>query len=155
MNRIHHTNKKTISIPYAVPYVQKPDHKPDGLWYGINWEWEEWCESNMPNWRHGKHFSLQIDMEKILLLDSIVKINNFQEEYGQLPDWMAKRDMNILFDHIYINWKKVAEKYSGIEINPYQYSLRHKMLWLSGWDISSGCIWNLSAIKSLEPITKK
>ena len=42
-----------------------------------------------------------------------------------------------------IDWKKVASKYDGIEIVPYQPKARMNLLWYYGWDIASGCIWNL------------
>lgn len=156
MIRIHHTNQEVIRVPFPYPklYRQKLGYKPNGLWYGINWEWEEWCKSEMPKWLHKKHFSLEIDMNKILLLDSTEKIMDFQKEFGEMPDWMND-GLKRIKNHEYINWEKVAEKYSGIEISPYQYSLRFKLMWYYGWDIASGCIFNLSCIKSINLITEK
>ena len=46
-----------------------------------------------------------------------------------------------------IDWKKVASKYDGIEINPYQFEARYQYLWYYGWDVASGCIWNLKSVK--------
>ena len=41
-----------------------------------------------------------------------------------------------------IDWRKVAKKYDGIEINPMIYELRMMALsWYYGWDVASGCIW--------------
>lgn len=153
MMRIHHTNKKEIKNSYL--YQQKLGYKPSGLWYGINWEWEEWCKSEMPQWLHKNHFSLEIDTTKILILDSVKKIEDFHKEYGELPDWMKKDKLKIIKNHEYINWEKVAEKYSGIEISPYQYSLRFKLMWYYGWDIASGCIWSLDCIQSHKLITEE
>lgn len=154
MKRIHHTDMQHIIR--SKTYDQKVDYKPSGLWYGIDWAWEEWCIGNMPDWQHQNHFELDVDMEKILVLDSVEKVDKFQSEFGEFSSWAKKLKTEIHgfdLDVISINWSNVSEKYSGIEINPYQYSLRRK-LWLSGWDISSGCIWNLSAVKSYESINK-
>ena len=49
-----------------------------------------------------------------------------------------------------INWPAVAERYGGILITPYQWSHRMSLHWYCGWDCASGCVWDLSQIKSVE-----
>ena len=44
-------------------------------------------------------------------------------------------------------WYCHGDKYDGIEINPYQFEARYQYTWYYGWDIASGCIWNLSGVK--------
>lgn len=41
----------------------------------------------------------------------------------------------------------VAKDYDGIEIAPYQESLRYDLEWYYGWDVASGCIWNFEGIR--------
>jgi hypothetical protein len=56
---------------------------------------------------------------------------------------------------ISLNWKKVSLYYSGIEIRNYHqlkyqsYPLDYKRLWMYGWDVNGGCIWDLSVINSV------
>ena len=41
-----------------------------------------------------------------------------------------------------VDWHKVALIWDGIEICPYQRSLRLGTIgWYSAWDVASGCIW--------------
>jgi hypothetical protein len=48
-----------------------------------------------------------------------------------------------------IDWKRVASRYAGIEICPYQNSLRMKAItgWYYPWDVASGCIWSPAGMK--------
>jgi hypothetical protein len=48
----------------------------------------------------------------------------------------------------------LTDKYDGIEINPYQFEARYQYLWYYGWDIASGCVWNLNNVK-LKLLTDK
>jgi hypothetical protein len=54
----------------------------------------------------------------------------------------------------YINWPKVAQDYSGIEICPYQWKFRLNYMWYYGWDVASGCIWNQNALNSTNVIAE-
>jgi len=54
---------------------------------------------------------------------------------------------------IYIDWGRVAEDYSGIEIAPYLYEARMKHMWYYGWDVASGCIWGKGVVKNITKIS--
>jgi len=56
-----------------------------------------------------------------------------------------------------IDWEAVAKRYTGIEIEPYNWERRNSgpnnnysmsMLWYYGWDCASGCVWELDALVS-------
>jgi hypothetical protein len=51
-----------------------------------------------------------------------------------------------------INWAKVAAKWGGVEIAPFQ-SKRDNVFWYSTWDCASGVVWDLDAI-SIKPYAK-
>jgi hypothetical protein len=68
-----------------------------------------------------------------------------------------------------IDWPKVSERYDGVVIAPYVWSLRmgdYEMIegrmrktpdsaisdWYYPWDCASGCIWKASAIKAFDLI---
>lgn len=127
-----------------------PNHKPKGLWYAIDNDWKEWCKSEWDSWldKCDFEYELDIDMTNVLLLDSVDAIITFDATY--------RKDLvpNILS---MIDWKAVANDYSGIEISPYQWMLRldHRISWYYGWDVASGCIWDKNAIKGINRINQR
>lgn len=145
MIRTHHTNKKVIDLNKIYkPKFDDPTCKPAGLWYDIDGSWREWCDSEMPDWTHKYSFELEIDITDMLIIDTEEKFMNFFNKYGEIPVRYGLTDDR----HKMIKWNIVKDQYSGIEISPYQYKFRLEYMWYYGWDIASGCIWNLSAIKN-------
>lgn len=112
--------------------------KPHGLWYGIGASWLDWCGSEMPQWVGGYLYRVSLDPDKLLRLTTTSELHDFTDEYGS-SQYRGLRD-NIDT----IDWPAVAEKYSGIEIAPYQWSLRmeNKFFWYYGWDVASGVVWD-------------
>jgi len=148
VKRIHNTH---ITIPFLYNALQSDQFKPKGLWYGINFSWLEWMRSEEPQWEGHLNYLLDIDFTHILQLDTVDKIlqfsNEYKIEYKDCPHLSAKGS--------WMNWDLVASHYDGIEINPYQWSLRLELLWYYGWDVASGCIWNIEAIKEYRLIDLK
>jgi len=118
--------------------------KPNGLWYQINGKWNRLCninnrEAEYRNYKKHDVFqikkyniTLNIDFTDILILDTRDKVVDFSEKYGN--------------GEFFVNWKNVVEHYKGIEIPNYKSVNYYK--WMNGWDIDSGCIWDLTAIKN-------
>jgi len=118
--------------------------KPHGLWYSINDEWKQWCIDN--NWRTDhleKCYELEIDKDLILSV-SMDELNDVVSAYtakgilGYQP-----------------NWEEISEYYSGFEIldfNHLKTCTEKELAWAYGWDVSSGCIWDVDAIKSVEVV---
>ena len=129
--------------------AQKIGSKPKGLWYGIGNSWIEWVESSMPEWRGDFIYKIEVNPSRLLQLKSRKDIDNFTETYGAYGI-AASIGGEKMID---IDWRKVATKYSGIEIAPYQWSARHDYMWYYGWDVASGCIWNKSLVKSVKRVT--
>ena len=145
MNRIHGSDEIVMLLDKA--YEQKAmNFKPRGLWYSIDFEWFEWCVGNMPNWIKRYMHTIELYESDILIISDIMELENFQRKY-------MERLLNSQFG--IINWAEVTKKYKGIEIRNY-YKLKEltdvglDFMWLYGWDVSSGCIWDLSAIKSTQ-----
>jgi hypothetical protein len=124
--------------------------KPNGLWYSINDEWKDWCKSEMPEWIKGWTYHLKVDTSNMLILSTVYQLKEFVDQYSKKLD-------KYLF---IINWWRVSQDYSGIEIRRYNHlrymrdqfegSLKdfNKYTWLHAWDVSGGCIWDLNAVKS-------
>jgi hypothetical protein len=132
-------------------HKQKLGPKPIGLWYGIGTEWIDWTRSDMPEWEYDNVFEVIINESNVLLINTLDEIKEFNDTYG-VED---KRFANIFSDNSYhdIDWSKIAEKYSGVEISPYMWPMRNELRWYYGWDVASGCIWNSNGIKSIKKIT--
>jgi hypothetical protein len=123
---------KIIYSPVDQP--NKPMAKPFGLWYSIGTEWIDWVRMEMPQWERDHAFLLDIDDSRLLKINTYHDLKLFNEEYG--------------IDTYYVDWKRVSEKYGGIEIAPYIYEARHEMLWYYPWDVASGCIWGSNMVKN-------
>lgn len=135
-----HTSKTSFELEQRT-FNQKVDMKPKGFWYGFGSEWIDWTRSEMPEWVGKYIYSIDIGNTNVLQIKTHMELMQFNREYESGP-------------YKYIDWKKVASKYDGIEINPYQYEARFQYMWYYGWDIASGCVWNLSNVK-LKLLTDK
>lgn len=111
--------------------------KPRGLWYACGTEWLEWLKYEMPHWAKGEQYlyRIHLDASNMLFLNTEEKVRKFDKSYGEGRA---------------INWQKVAKRFSGIEICPYQRSLRNELSWYYSWDIASGIIWHQNAFDSVE-----
>jgi len=124
-------------------YTQVPEIKPNGLWYAIDNQWVDWCKDIFPDCIHPNNLILDIDITKILIIETPEELLNFYNKYAIKLHGM-----------ILIDFKKLTEDYSGVEINNF-HSLKYSnilpvlyKIWLHSWDISSGCIWDLSVINN-------
>jgi hypothetical protein len=120
--------------------TQEPGFKPKGLWYGINTSWIDWVSSEMPSWESEFIHIITLDSSSMLQINNIEELSEFTSIYSYE-------------DGEYINWQEVANKYSGIEINPYIWEARMKFMWYYGWDIASGCVWGNGTLVGSKLIT--
>jgi len=136
-DRIIMNNREFVELT-TTPQKEKVSSKPQGLWYALGHEWIDWVREAMPEHEHKNLYKLDLNFSNICVLDREKSIE-FTEKYGgQLYD----------FDNfIYINWVKVAQDFSGIEIHD-----PSRSNWMAGWDVSSGCVWNKDAINSIKRV---
>lgn len=128
-------------------YVQKKHNlKPDGFWYSLGTEWMEWVGDNMPEWICDNVIEIDIDLSKVLVLETVEQCEDFFKKYG----------FEVCSGIHYIDWEQVCKNHTGVEIRNY-YDLKWSKsildkshYWLYPWDVSSGCIWDLSIIKNYE-----
>lgn len=117
--------------------------KPNGLFYGCGDEWIRYVKNPdnvMGQFKKGRAFLYRLEVN-YTTIDSpnkvaVCKIDNddafqkFVEQYvepEQSPDWVT-----------------FANMFGGIEFCP----LPAGPMWLRGYDVDQGCIWNQAAIKS-------
>lgn len=158
--RIHLSRADSIAFMSVVQPTgdeMRMFRKPQGLWYGINDSWIDWCASEEMGWVHDHIHEVILDESKILKITNLREFNAFEKEYGGLDPLLARleRDfpgqmMNYRRGMESIAFDKVAEKYSGLEITPYLYEKRLISMWYYGWDCASGCVWDASAVRDVK-----
>ncbi len=148
-------------------YLQSGHPKPNGLWFDVNESWKRWCEAaqfRLENLRY-RHTVTILDTSQILFLRNAKDIDIFTREYGHnlsghikllqsiqdLEAFSRQYGSNLFCDiqkqfSNYIMWGEVAEKHSGIIIDPYSRARSLTYLWYYGWNCAGGCIWDTSVI---------
>jgi len=83
---------------------------------------------------------------RIRFLQSAEEIDKFTPQSGiDLSGEIQKQFSN------YIMWGEVAEKHSGIIVNPYSRARSRAYLWYYGWNCAGGCVWDTSVIRLGKP----
>lgn len=135
-----HTSKKPIYKLQQKNYTQLHGMKPSGLWYGFGKEWIDCVESRMSQWKSEYLYEVNINNSNILQIKDYSELISFTKNYTSII-----KSQFIDYSY-YIDWNKVSSEYDGIEINPYIRKARLELLWYYGWDVASGCVWNLDNI---------
>ena len=113
--------------------------KPAGFWYGFGNEWIDWVRTEMSSKFSGDYiYNVDVSKCKLLKIDSHMELMIFTRHYNS-PASQVVGDK--------LDWKTISTRYDGIEINPYQDEARYQYLWYYGWDVASGCVWNLDKLK--------
>lgn len=110
--------------------------KPDGFWFGVGSEWIDWTEQQLPKWKGDNLYSVEVDESQCLVIDDDTALREFNRTYGT-RDGM-------------LDWQRVAKDHKGIIFKQYFPSARLKYRWYYSWDVASGCVWDASAVKSVE-----
>src|SRR5882724_6467571 len=166
---VHYSSDPTQIVFYDTDYSQvKEKHydrnyfKPTGLWitpYGQDDNWFEWSKAeefrlSELNYVHDVELAAAAN---ILRISSVEGLDAFSQEYAM--DIFQEYAMDIFADNPYLghdgkpmehwsycDWPRLAQKYDGLMISPYQWSRRlmrgNRTDWYYSWDCDSGCIWN-------------
>lgn len=130
------------------PWVQSGGFKPSGLWYSGGNDWWRWMQYDAQNlWgNYVEVHEIEVDESKVLSLKTVEAVRAFHSHYRiSMPGG----------DRFWIDWRKVERRVpAGIEIIPYQWSLRlsKEVAWYYPWDAASGCIWDISAITGIQHV---
>lgn len=146
MTYYHYSNKPVKLVP--VVQGERRIGKPSGLWISDDddYGWAQWCEEASFSLGKIKHEVVLKPDANILRITTAEELLRFSEEFA-VDEGYGVVDMPPA------SWVKVIELYQGIIISPYQWSLRldNRVNWYYGWDCASGCIWDISAIESIQP----
>ena len=141
------SKKEITPLRFPVSQSEEPHFKPKGLWYAIGTEWIDWVRDEMPHWEGNIIYKIEVNPSKMLFITNKNELASFSDTYK-----IINNESNVIR---YIDWKRVAEKYSGIEIAPYQSVARYDITWYYTWDVASGCIWKKDGIISIKRIKIK
>lgn len=128
-----------------------PTYKPIGLWVS-----DDDCEDNWPKYVRRDNpkpancldYAHEVTLKPtadVLFLTSIAEVHLFNFNFSDYrhKHWIGR-----------IQWPRVMQSYEGIIITPYQWDCRLQYGWYYPWDCASGCIWEPSAIESIELVNQ-
>lgn len=158
---LRHFAEKPVTLdrervyPPSTKEGRSPFAKPRGLWVSdeSDYGWRKWCtdeEFHLGALEHEHEVKLTIGTQPLLLLSTADQVRDFSERFGWTEDYGGQ----IGVEHAGIDWAAVRRELAGVFITPYQWELRFELDWYYGWDVASGCVWNLSVIESMEPVTR-
>lgn len=138
--KLEHYGSEPLVLDRARSYDQELGYKPHGFWVSVAGEddWPSWCRSEgfaLNRLGSAAQVTLKPDAN-VLVISNTVELLAFHEEF-KVAKWSTIE---------FIDWPRVSETYDGIIVAPYQRTLRMEIHWYYGWDVASGCIWNLEAI---------
>ncbi len=179
---VHYSISPDKIIPHSVeqvPFAKDQDvlwSKPRGLWItplDVEDNWHQWCTGEGFRTDHLKyeHVVTLAPDAKLLRLETEQDIKDIAEKHGfglmaelYTPDEMIRNEARYgkqYVDHLLskrdgIYWENIAKNYQGILIPQYIWEcrLKNETAWYYPWDCASGCIWDASAISSIDLATK-
>jgi hypothetical protein len=159
MRLIKHDKEIVTFDPNRVYPKPEKDYyfKPHGLWVSDedDYGWSHWCtaeEFSLDRLMY-EHLVELYPVNNILFIRSVEELDKFHDRYSidiikdWIPHYPSRKD--------WLDWPQVYPLWQGIIITPYLWERRMDYMWYYGWDCASGCIWDLSAIRSFQPILKQ
>jgi len=135
----YHFSRTPIPAYYGTTR-QEPDVKPKGLWYSCGDAWLDFAHMSMPSRLDDMNFVYRVfPGPHTLYIRTAKELDGFTSSFGVAPEWMP--DWMPDSDTVFVDWPRVAQLYSGIEICPYIWSRRMDTKWYYPWDVASGCLW--------------
>ena len=114
--------------------------------------WYDWASKNMSDrvdLNVNAVIGYEINEEKILHISSIEDIEKFEKEYTLCPTDISVEERILCEYYGFVNWKKVAEKYSGLNVSPYIIKDIKFRIWYDSLDVNTIMIWDSKAVKNV------
>lgn len=145
--------------------LQRPNHKPFGLWFALGDSWLKYIKDNDMKQNHNYLYELELNTSTLYTISTYKELMAFSYAFRD-----AKTNVVSTTPFTIIDWHKVVKKTksSGILIPHDFQSLYWKYSshndwqdyfkdaeWYMTWDIPSGAVWKSDAIKKLTLVYKK
>jgi len=138
---------------------QQIDIKPFGVWYSWGGVWADYLAGSKWGRKRLEEYKCIFKIKiqgNVFRPRSQKEFIQFTERYGVLCSDIKPNELSYLksfqrgdykrFKHPFlIDWFEVSKDYDGIDIR-FNRKADELFYWYNGWDLSSGCIWNESAI---------
>jgi len=144
-DKIHISKVGDLKFKNIPVSAQPIDFKPKGLWFSFGTQWIDFLDRSM--FTREEVSNLLQHVYDIKTNDSKILTIGMENESLFLETYGVENDSDIMD----VDWKKVASDWSGVEILINPRELNERWLW-STWDIPSGCVWDISGIKSITKI---
>jgi hypothetical protein len=135
-----HYSPKPFVLDWHFKGYTKDSIKPHGLWLSDGEGWKNLCIDNEFMLGDIAYSSvINVDMTDIFEVGSGMKATDLQQKYPNLRLDGSSR---------FIDWPSVKRDFKGVylSIYPFQWSTNA----FYGWDVESCCVWDLTAIKSVD-----
>ena len=163
----HYSSKPLITLER---FSTRPDnsHSPEGFWLSDDSEygwWQflrfavktspsEWADAD-DTWRFKTDF--EVNTDQLLWIKTEEEMHHFVSVYGEPQQRACEGDPSGHGYGLHIEWPIVKTMCKGILISPYQQQLSHRhrdprFHWYR-FDCASACVWDLSCIKPLPPLS--
>lgn len=161
---LHHYSKKPLHAVGSIAPIhpmgkhQCGAHKPLGFWVSddSDFGWAEWCAGEGFGEYDYRYEVTLARPESLLWLRSEDAVRAFADEYCTPPAWHDELPQSFRDSARFRSpmWGRIATKYAGVVITPYQWDLRlaDAFSWYYGWDCASGVIWDGSAVASVREV---
>lgn len=143
--------KDELDLSSAGPFRQgdprEPKLKPSGLWYSFGSAWSDFAKDApglLEKYQESEYVYEILgvktttldkpDKNKVLVLRTREEAKAFVEKY----------DIKRVSRYVFAPWHQIARDFGGIEIPNYD----ALDFYFGGWDVISGCVWNLKAIQA-------
>jgi len=150
-DRIHLSMDADLN-PKTVPLKKVSDGyggKPKGLWYSFGDLWlEKNQEDKIKDYSHC--YRLEVDLDSVLMISKPEMLNTFIKQFQRPAGEAGQAQFEPWAVTGLIDWNRVAKHYSGIEF-PELFGTG--ALWYKGLFVPSGCIWDVSVIRSIRAIS--
>lgn len=113
-------------------------NKPNGFWFSVvsNKDWPTHVKDAQLAKPLRYRYSVELHLDRLISINSIWDIGRFQKRFLKGNS---------------IDWEEVAKHYSGFIVPLYrEFFVEESLRWYESLDCSSGCVWDLSAIKSIK-----
>ena len=145
-------SSKIHDIPELAGYRPPVSNKPAGVWYSFTLGRGGWLHKTLYEygWIKKYKYILELDISnlRVLKINNEKQLEEFDKKYGVDSKEFGRA----------IRWDKspfrpelpaVKEDYDGIEIRNIDFNW-HKLDWVDGWDLDSGCIWKTNGMKVIK-----